>query len=100
MEDLGNTKPIRVWSMFCAQQEHSIWFDFSEKGCSLRVPEQPGELSQHMVSENDAGFVPKPCCCYHATVDGAYVCLSDLYLKYCRTVLLTSILSVTDKLLQ
>lgn len=73
--------------MFCAQQEQSIWFDFPEKGCSLHVPEQPWKLSQHVVSGNDRGFAPKPCCCFNANVDRVYVCLPDFYLMYFRTVL-------------
>lgn len=71
-----------VWSMFCAQEEQSVWFDFPEKGCSLHVPEQPRELSQHVVSGNDGRFTPKPRCCSNANVGRVYVCLPDLYLKY------------------
>ena len=100
MEDLEKTEPVRVWSMFCVQQEQSIWFDFPEKACSFHVPEKPWELSQHVVSGNDGGCAPKPRCCSNSNVDRAYVCLPDLYLKYCRTVLLVSSLSVPDRFLQ
>lgn len=100
MEDLKTPEPVRVWSVFCAQQEQSICFDFPEKRCSLHVPEQAWELSQHMVGGTDGGFAPKPCCCSNAYVHRGGVCLPDLYLKYCRTVLLISVLSVPDKLLQ
>ena len=100
MKGLKTPEPIRVWSMFCAQRSREIWFDFPEKGCSLHVPEQPWELSQHVVSGNDGGFAPKPCCCSNANVDSMYVCLPGLYLNYCSTVLLISVLSVLDKLLQ
>lgn len=78
MEDLKTIKSIKVWIVFCAQQEQGVWFGFLEEGCSLHVPGQHWELNQHVLGGNDGEFAPKPHCCLNTNVDKS-VCVSVKY---------------------
>lgn len=75
MEDLKTIKSIKVWIVFCAQQEQGVCLVFLKKDVVCHVPGQHWELNQHVLGGNGGELAPKPHCCLNTNVDKS-MCVS------------------------
>lgn len=78
MEDLKTIKSIKVWIVFCAQQEQGVCLVFLKKDVVCHVPGQHWELNQHVLGGNGGELAPKPHCCLNTNVDKS-MCVSVKY---------------------